>query len=131
MDRADRARLRDTLRSTYRWLDETEWGPRAVPAGECDRCELAPRLVPTCGPSAPRALCRDCALALGRSAWCEGHADDGELILNAVAALPDEWRTVSVVWWIATGEVRVDSLVATEIERLPSQVRASLPGPNG
>lgn len=77
-------------------------------AGECDRCGDEPRLLPTCGPVAWTALCRSCARKVGADAWCDGHADDAADLLDWAEALPDEWPTVCRVWWIATGEVRID-----------------------
>lgn len=86
----------------------TDRGPRAVEAGECDRCGQAPRLLPTCGPVAWTALCRDCAEEVGADAWCVGHETLGEELRAWAAALDDDWPTVCRVWWIATGEVRLD-----------------------
>lgn len=86
-------------------------------AGECDRCGQEPRLLPTCGPVAWTALCRSCAGEVGPEAWCEGHADQAADLLAWAEELPEEWPTVCRVWWIATGEVRVDD--ASLATRLP------------
>lgn len=131
MKREDRHRLQAALTAAYRWLDEPEWGPRSVVAGECDRCELAPRLVPTCGPVAWVALCRDCTLEVGREAWCDGHAAEGEDILEAVRNLPAEWRSATILWWVATGEVQLDRGSVPDVSGLPRPVLASLDRASG
>jgi hypothetical protein len=104
----DKAALRERLRAAYPWLDETEFGPRAVDAGECDRCGAEARLAPTCGPVAWAALGRACAGEVGLDAWCDGHLDEAQQTLAWLAALPDEADDVARLWWVATGEVRVD-----------------------
>ena len=104
---AQRAELRDALRAAHPWLTATDWGAQAVSAGECDRCGQAPRLLPTCGPVAWQALCRDCAADLGTDAWCDGHRDDAVAALAWAADLPHDWSDVVRLWWIATGEVRL------------------------
>lgn len=101
-------------------------GPRAVDAGECDRCGEAPRFVPTCGPAGAEVVCRDCALAGGLDLWCAGHVDTGEQVLAALPRLPDEWAVVTRLWWVATGEVRLDRLVLAGDPRLPPPVRTAL-----
>jgi hypothetical protein len=106
MDRTERAALRARLRELAPWLDTDEVGPRAVDAGTCERCGQAPRLLPTCGPAVPDAVCRTCAEELGDEAWCEGHADEGRAARAWAAALPARWADVVVLWWVATGEVR-------------------------
>ncbi len=114
----DRAALRAALRARYPWLDATELGPRAVEAGECDRCTSEARLVETCGPSAWRYLGRSCADALGPEAWCEGHGEDAVAYLTWLAALPAEADDVARLWWVATGEVRVDPSLRERMENL-------------
>jgi hypothetical protein len=104
---AQRAALRDALRAAHPWLLAGQWGPQSVSAGECDRCGQAPRLLPTCGPVAWQALCRDCAADLGTDAWCDGHREEGIAALVWAADLPDDWDDVVRLWWIATGEVRL------------------------
>lgn len=104
----DRAGLRAALSARYPWLDVTDHGPRAVEAGDCDRCGLEARLVETCGPVAWRYLGRDCAIRLGRDAWCDGHAEAAGTALAWLADLPPEADTVARLWWVATGEVRLD-----------------------
>lgn len=106
------------------WLARPDAGPRAVDAGQCDRCGLRPRLVATCGPSRWRALCRDCVVEVGRDAWCTGHAAEGSELLAWAADLPDWWGDAVVLWWVATGEVAAPPReVAPD---LPPQVRAAL-----
>lgn len=84
-------------------------GPRSVTAGECDRCGAEPRVVATCGPVPWRSLGRRCAADVGTDAWCEGHREDGERHLAWLARLPDEADAVVRLWWVATGEVRLDA----------------------
>lgn len=112
----DKQGLRAALRARYAWIDDTEVGPRAVEAGECDRCGAEARLVQPCGPP-PRdvpgagpdwALGRRCAAELGVDAWCAGHERDARAALDALAALPAEADDVARLWWVATGEVRID-----------------------
>lgn len=111
--RFDKAVLREALRSHHPWLDDAEHGPRSVAAGECDRCGHEARLVETCGPTPHRYLGRRCAQQLGLEAWCEGHRDRGRAALDWLEALPDEADDVARLWWVATGEVRLDpSLIA-------------------
>lgn len=104
----DRASLRRALLERQRWLGETDHGPQAVVAGTCDRCQLHPRLLPTCGPTSFEALCRDCAEELGDEAWCDGHLEDGRAARAWAASLPARWADWVVLWWVATGEVRPD-----------------------
>lgn len=109
LDPTRRRDLRAALLARYPWIDHDDVGPRAVEAGECDRCDREARMVTTCGPSPWQALGRVCAGAIGDQAWCDGHADQGRVWLDALAALPPEADTVARLWWVATGEVRVDS----------------------
>lgn len=122
----DRRGLRAALRGSYAFIDDPDAGPRVVEAGECDRCGQRPRLVPTCGPAVAEAVCRDCALDLGLELWCDGHADTGTRVLDGMRTLPDEWDVVTRLWWVATGEVRIDALVVPSSVRLPAEVRAAL-----
>lgn len=134
----DRAGLRRALLTTEPWLQSTDRGPQSVDAGACDRCDDLPRLLPTCGPDGYPGLCRPCADDLGVDAWCDGHHDEAVEVLGWAAALPDHWDLVVTLWWIATGEIRVDRAVdravdrvvdLDRLDRLPDQVRlALLPG---
>lgn len=127
-DRFDHRGLREALRVAYPWVTDTEVGPRAVEAGECDRCARRPRCVRTCGPVAWTALCADCAVEVGEDAWCDGHGEDGRAHRAWARQLPPEWPTVVRLWWAGTGEVRVDTawlhLVRDEV---PDPVRRALP----
>lgn len=118
----DRAALREALVDRYPWLEATDRGPRAVTAGECGRCGRRPRLLPTCGPVAHAAVCRACADELGRDGWCAGHADHGRELRAWAAGLPEEWPDVVRLWWVATGEIRLGTLV------IPHRLRALLHG---
>lgn len=125
---SQRAALRDALRAANPWLDEIDRGPRAVTAGECDRCGGSPRLLPTCGPVAWQALCRDCAVDLGADAWCDGHRDEGRAALAWASGLPDDWEDVARLWWVATGEVRLDlagQTITSWLSRHQAIVRSS------
>lgn len=121
----DRAALRGALRDRYPWLDAVEVGPRAVPAGECDRCGTEPRLVATCGPVGWRALGRRCATDIGTSAWCEGHQAEGRRHLAWVRALPAEADQVARLWWIATGEVQADPAAFVTAPALLAAIRGA------
>lgn len=115
----DRAALREALLARYPWMGATEVGPQAVEAGECDRCGAEARLAETCGPVAWQYLGRRCAAEVGLEAWCEGHADDAGRTLAWLAALPAEADAATRLWWVATGEVRLDpELVAREARAL-------------
>ncbi len=112
----DRAGLRAALLHAHPWVAHTGVGPSTVVAGECDACGAEPRVVTPCGPP-PRGLAgagpdwglgRRCAAALGPGAWCDGHADEADAALAWCAALPAEADDVARLWWVATGEVRLD-----------------------
>ena len=118
LDATHRRQLRAALRHHHPWVDDPDVGPRAVEAGECDRCGHEARLVTTCGPTRWAALGRRCAAEVGPQAWCEGHAADAVRWLEQLAALPDEADTVARVWWVATGEVRLaPAMTATLLAR--------------
>jgi hypothetical protein len=106
----DRQALRRALLEAEPWLAATEVGPASVDAGACDRCGDQPRLLPTCGPAGYAALCRDCALALGEDAWCDGHAEEGAAARRWATGLPASWGQTVVLWWFATGELRTIEL---------------------
>lgn len=118
MHTIDKPALRHALRQRYPWLAATRRGPQAVDAGECDRCGAEARMVATCGPTAWAALGRRCATALGSDAWCEGHAEEATTTLAWLAALPEEADDVARLWWVATGEVRVDADLLVAVRRL-------------
>jgi hypothetical protein len=122
-----RAELRRALREAEPWLTATDVGPRAVDAGPCDRCGHLPRLVPTCGPAPWPALCRDCVEDVGLEAWCDGHRDEGQEALAWARALPRHWDVAVTVWWVATGELRLDALVLSRLADLDPGVRRLLP----
>jgi hypothetical protein len=83
-----------------------------VDAGDCDRCGADPRMVSGCGPAGGRALCPACVVDLGvGEVWCDGHRDEGQDALAWLARLPADWAAVVRLWWIATGEVRMDPSV--------------------
>jgi hypothetical protein len=124
---ADRRRaLRAALIARYGWIDHDDVGPRAVEAGECDRCGREPRMVTTCGPTRWSGLGRACALDVGQPAWCDGHADQAAGWLAQLAALPDEADVVARLWWVATGEVRLDPAAVDPLLRtaLPDETRS-------
>lgn len=113
LDAAGRAALRAALIQRHGWIDDPEVGPRAVEAGECDRCGREARMVTTCGPTRWAALGRRCAREVGVRAWCDGHGEEGARWLARLEALPGEADTVARLWWVATGEVRLaDDAVA-------------------
>lgn len=118
MTREDRAALRSALAARYPWLAETVVGPRAVEAGECDRCGGEARLVETCGPVAWAAIGRGCARELGPAAWCDGHAAQAGDALAWLSRLPPEADDVARLWWVATGEVRPDPALLRAARRL-------------
>ena len=124
MERHDRRSLRQALIDAEPWLDDTEHGPRAVTAGMCDRCGDRPRLLPTCGSAGFEAVCRGCAAALGDAGWCEGHRDEGEHARAWAEQLPQRWGDVVVLFWVATGELR---LRREDLPHLPDEaVQAAL-----
>lgn len=132
MDPARRTRLRGALLDAAPWLGATEVGPRSVTAGACDRCGAAPRLLPTCGPTAFEALCRACAQDEGDDAWCDGHLEEGRTARAWAAELPDRWGDAVVLWWTATGEIRGDDSLTEDPsplgEDLGPDVQAALTG---
>ena len=65
-------------------------------------------MVETCGPGPFVALGRRCAAELGTEAWCEGHRGEAARALAWLARLPPEADDVARLWWLATGEVRLD-----------------------
>lgn len=117
----DKPALRAALRARHPWLGETELGPQAVEAGECDRCHAEVRLVATCGPVAWAHLGRACAAEIGPQAWCDGHAGEAARALAWLAALPAEADEAARLWWVSTGEVRLDPAL------LDRTMRAALP----
>lgn len=116
------AALGDELRRRYPWLAHRELGPGNVEAGECDGCGAEARLVMTCGPGAGVYLGRRCAAEAGTSGWCEGHVCEAQGALAWLAGLPPEADAVARLWWVATGEVRLDPQLVTRLrqEALPS-----------
>lgn len=127
MSALDRRALRAALAEAEPWLLADDVGPRAVDAGPCDRCGGPPRILPTCGPSAFEALCRDCALTLGLDAWCDGHREEGRAALRWAVGLPAAWDVAVALWWVATGELELDALVWRRARMLPPAVAAALP----
>lgn len=122
----DRPALRRALQDAAPWLEATDVGPRAVDAGPCDRCHDQPRLLPTCGPDAPGAVCRSCAQRLGDAGWCDGHRDDGRAARRWAARLPERWADVVVLWWVATGELGLDPDGLPATDDWPREVAAAL-----
>ncbi len=118
LDHEQRGLLRSHLRERHPWVADPDHGPTTVDAGECDRCGQEARLVTTCGPDGQR-LGRRCAAELGPSAWCEGHADEALAALQWLSRLPAEADDVARLWWVATGEVRLRSLVPLLRRALP------------
>lgn len=105
--REKRKEFGNELRRRWPWLPGTAVGPGAVEAGECDRCHREARLVNVCGPGAWQALGRCCALELGVSAWCDGHAAEGLQHLEQLREMPVAVDAVARAWWVATGEVHL------------------------
>ena len=119
MDVEQRGRLRRALLARYQWVADTEWGPAAVEAGECDGCGAEARLVQVCGPGSAQFLGRTCVLTQAEQAWCSGHAGEAALAVEWVDRLPSEADIVARMWWVATGEVSLDpQLVAARVARL-------------
>ncbi|MFP5310700.1 MAG: hypothetical protein ACLGIR_14100 [Actinomycetes bacterium] len=105
----DRRALRAALLDLAPWLADPDVGPTTVDAGECDRCRARPRIVRGCGPSTPGSLCAECVAALGvDEVWCDGHEAEGREVLAHLARLPADWAEHVRLWWVATGEVRLD-----------------------
>jgi hypothetical protein len=127
--RFDKTVLMAALRAHYPWLDRADVGPRAVEAGECDRCGHEARLAETCGPSPHRYIGRLCAARLGHEAWCEGHRERAEEHLRWLAELPPEADDVARLWWIATGEIRLDPGVVSRHTSLADVVAGILDDP--
>jgi hypothetical protein len=121
LDPQQRRRLRLAIVERHPWVEGSDVGPAAVEAGDCDRCGLEARLVAVCGPVPWEAIGRRCARELGTQAWCEGHAAEGTAALRHLAALPEDADTVTRLWWVATGEIRVD-------ERTTGDLLTALPG---
>jgi hypothetical protein len=122
--------LRRVLLARYPWLGEVDHGPQSVEAGECDRCGAEARMVAPCGPPPSDraagdrgigpdwALGRRCAAELDVDGWCDGHEDEALAALRWLAGLPDEADEVARLWWVATGEVRVDPTIIGTARRL-------------
>lgn len=125
----DRPALRRALLDAAPWLAATDVGPQAVTAGNCDRCGEQPRLLPTCGPAPYEALCGGCAEEEGDDAWCEGHRLDGRSARTWAEGLPDGWADLVVLWWVATGEIRLADAPGGQPDRsqLPAELRALVP----
>jgi hypothetical protein len=70
------------------------------------------------------ALCRECGLAVGHDAWCDGHAGLATELLAWAAGLPAWWGDAVVLAWVTTGEVGWDGTTPTG---LPETVREALP----
>lgn len=115
LDAETRRRLRHAITARHRWVDDGDIGPRSVEAGDCDRCGLEARLVAVCGPVPWAAIGRRCARELGTRAWCDGHAGDVPALLDHLGALPAEADTVARLWWVATGELRLDAQLAAAL----------------
>jgi hypothetical protein len=115
---ARRRHLRAALIARHPWIAHDEVGPRTVEAGECDRCGGEARLVATCGPTGWAALGRACASEIGVAAWCDGHVDQARAWLRLLAALPTEADAAARLWWVATGEVRLDPSAVESLQRV-------------
>lgn len=126
----DRRELRRVLVERYPFVRDPDVGPSSVAAGECDRCNEAPRALVTCGPVAWEALCRGCADAVGDDGWCDGHRDDAVAWRRTMSGWPPEHETVARLWWVATGEVSLDPrLVERAVAALPTLGPGPGPGP--
>lgn len=121
MTPAEKAELRRTLLAANPWLEADDVGPRSVDAGVCDRCASAPRLIETCGPSAFTAVCRPCLVELGDEAWCDGHRAHGAAVREWESRLPRWWGEVTVLWWVATGELTLDPRFAAHVDAVLRQ----------
>jgi hypothetical protein len=128
--RFDKAVLRDALLSHHPWLDRDTVGPRAVAAGECDRCGHEARMVEICGSGLHRYLGRRCAEAIGADAWCEGHREEAEAAIAWLRELPEEADDVARLWWVATGEVRLDPALVARSDALAAVVAVVLAEPD-
>lgn len=72
----------------------------------------------TCGPGG-LYLGRRCTEQLGVEAWCDGHADQAAAVAAWTLTLPPEADVVARLWWVATGEVVLDShLLAAYLREL-------------
>lgn len=128
--RFDKAVLREALLTHHPWLDRDDIGPRAVSAGECERCGEEARLVETCGPIAHRYIGRECAREIGTDAWCDGHAEDARRYLAWIEELPAEADAVARLWWVATGEAKLDPDLLARSPDLAAVVAGVLDDPD-
>lgn len=122
----DRQALRAALLATEPWLAAADLGPQAVTAGMCDRCGERPRLLPTCGPAGHEALCPACAEDRGDDAWCDGHLAEGRAARRWASRLPERWADAAVLWWVATGEIRLAPGERPDASTLAPQVAQAL-----
>lgn len=123
MDAPTRARLRTALSQRYGWLTDTQFGPAAVEAGECDACGAEARLIATCGPGMEQYLGRRCLTDRATDAFCDGHADEAAAAVDYVSALPGDADLIARIWWVSTGEVGFqpgDARIAENILSLPA-----------
>lgn len=100
--------LRRMLATEAPWLIDGTVGPTTVDAQLCGRCRTDPGIVPVCGPVAFQAACPSCVTARD-DLFCDGHQDVAAYARTFSRALPANWREVVLLWWIATGELRVDA----------------------
>lgn len=117
LSRDERAALRQVLLARHPWLEHDAFGPKAVESGECDCCGAEARLVSTCGPTAWTALGRRCAAEVGAEAWCDGHREDADRALGWLEELPAVADDVARLWWVSTGEVRLDPDLLDTVRR--------------
>lgn len=146
--RAERAALRTALVARWPWVADTDHGPSSVAAGECDACGAEPRLVAPCGPAPARvrqaaggrtgrglgqdwALGRRCLVVLADEAFCAGHADQAAAEAAWAAGLDAEADVVTRLWWVATGEVRLDPALRLAVSQLGLPVAAGTGRPPG
>lgn len=122
--------LAAALATVAPWIDDPDVGPRAVDAGECDRCGHQPRWVQTCGAQAWRAVCRDCLIELRQDLFCTGHASMAADAVRKARRLPEDWATLTRLAWIATGEVHPDDEWLALVRRTTGRtaIAAALPG---